>query len=69
MTSTEDKELHDAKDAEAGLACKRGSTNSARVPNSFGKLFQISTWGESHGPSVGVVIDGCPPRLPLAEAD
>jgi chorismate synthase len=39
------------------------------VPNSFGKLFQISTWGESHGPSVGVVIDGCPPGLPLTEAE
>ena len=35
------------------------------MPNSFGKLFQISTWGESHGPAVGVTIDGCPPRLPL----
>jgi len=39
------------------------------VPNSFGKLFTISTWGESHGPAVGVVIDGCPPRLPLTEAE
>jgi len=39
------------------------------VPNSFGKLFQISTWGESHGPSVGVVIDGCPPALALTEAE
>jgi chorismate synthase len=39
------------------------------MPNIFGKLFTISTWGESHGPAVGVVIDGCPPRLPLAEAD
>ncbi len=39
------------------------------MPNSFGKLFQITTWGESHGPAVGVVIDGCPARLPLAEAD
>jgi len=39
------------------------------VPNSFGKLFTLSTWGESHGPAVGVVIDGCPPRLPLTEAD
>jgi chorismate synthase len=36
------------------------------VPNVFGKLFTISTWGESHGPAVGVVVDGCPPRLPLA---
>lgn len=39
------------------------------MANSFGKLFTISTWGESHGPSVGVVIDGCPPLLPLAEAE
>jgi chorismate synthase len=36
------------------------------MPNSFGKLFQITTWGESHGPAIGVVVDGCPPRLPLA---
>jgi chorismate synthase len=39
------------------------------MPNTFGKLFTISTWGESHGPAVGVVIDGCPPGLALAEAD
>jgi chorismate synthase len=39
------------------------------MPNVFGKLFTLSTWGESHGPAVGVVIDGCPPGLPLAEAD
>jgi chorismate synthase len=39
------------------------------VPNSFGKLFTISTWGESHGPAVGVVIDGCPARLPLTVAE
>jgi chorismate synthase len=35
----------------------------------FGELFRIATWGESHGGGVGVVIDGCPPRLPLSEAD
>ena len=34
--------------------------------NSFGKLFQISTWGESHGGAIGVSIDGCPPGVPLA---
>jgi chorismate synthase len=34
-----------------------------------GQLFRISTWGESHGGGVGVVIDGCPPRIPLVEAD
>ncbi|MEO6033880.1 MAG: chorismate synthase [Verrucomicrobiota bacterium] len=37
--------------------------------NSFGQLFQITTWGESHGGGVGVVVDGCPPRLKLCEAD
>jgi len=37
--------------------------------NTFGKLFRITTWGESHGPAVGVVIDGCPAGLPLEEAD
>ncbi len=37
--------------------------------NSFGHLFRITTWGESHGGGVGVVVDGCPPRLPLSEAD
>lgn len=37
--------------------------------NTFGHLFRITTWGESHGGGVGVVIDGCPPRLPLTEAD
>lgn len=35
----------------------------------FGTLFRISTWGESHGGGVGVVVDGCPPRLELSEAD
>ncbi|HKB89697.1 MAG TPA: chorismate synthase [Opitutaceae bacterium] len=39
------------------------------MPNSFGKLFTITTWGESHGGGVGVVIDGCPPGLPLTEAE
>jgi chorismate synthase len=34
--------------------------------NVFGKLFSVSTWGESHGAAVGVVVDGCPPRLPLS---
>ena len=39
------------------------------VPNSFGKLFSITTWGESHGPAVGVIIDGCPPLLPISAAE
>lgn len=37
--------------------------------NSFGKLFTITTWGESHGGGVGVVVDGCPPNLPLTAAE
>ena len=39
------------------------------MANSFGELFRITTWGESHGGGVGVVVDGCPPRLDLSEAD
>lgn len=35
--------------------------------NSFGHLFRITTWGESHGPALGCVVDGCPPRLPISE--
>lgn len=37
--------------------------------NSFGSFFKFTTWGESHGPAVGVVIDGCPARIPLTEED
>src|SRR5499427_7439535 len=39
------------------------------MANIFGQLFRITTWGESHGGGVGVVVDGCPPRLALTEAD
>ncbi len=39
------------------------------MANSFGHLFRITTWGESHGGGVGVVVDGCPPQLELTEAD
>jgi chorismate synthase len=39
------------------------------VSSTFGVLFRIASFGESHGPAVGVVIDGCPPRLPLAPED
>ncbi|MDC7674935.1 chorismate synthase [Asticcacaulis machinosus] len=37
--------------------------------NSFGHLYRVTTWGESHGPALGCVIDGCPPGIPLTEAD
>lgn len=39
------------------------------MSSTFGKLFRISTWGESHGGGVGVVIDGCPPNIDLSETD
>jgi chorismate synthase len=39
------------------------------MSSQFGQLFRISTWGESHGGGVGVVVDGCPPRIELSEAD
>ena len=37
--------------------------------NTFGHLFRVTTWGESHGPALGCVVDGCPPGLPLTIAD
>ena len=37
--------------------------------NTFGHLFRVTTWGESHGPAIGCVIDGCPPGISLTEAD
>ncbi|MGC8990114.1 MAG: chorismate synthase [Verrucomicrobiia bacterium] len=39
------------------------------MANTFGILFRVTTWGESHGQAIGAVVDGCPPRLPLSEAD
>ena len=37
--------------------------------NTFGRVFRFSTWGESHGPALGAVVDGCPPGLTLSEGD
>tara|TARA_R110000787_G_scaffold254691_1_gene359981 strand:- start:378 stop:1460 length:1083 start_codon:yes stop_codon:yes gene_type:complete len=37
--------------------------------NSFGTLFRVTTWGESHGPAIGCVVDGTPPGIPVTEAD
>ncbi len=39
------------------------------MASTFGQLFRIATWGESHGAAVGVVVDGCPPRLPISAAE
>ena len=37
--------------------------------NTFGKLFRFTTWGESHGPAIGCIVDGCPPNINLKEQD
>src|ERR1700681_1238514 len=37
--------------------------------NTFGQLFRVTTFGESHGGGIGVVIDGCPPKIDISEAD
>ena len=37
--------------------------------NTFGRIFRFTTWGESHGPALGAVVDGCPPGIALSEAD
>jgi chorismate synthase len=37
--------------------------------NTFGRVFRFTTWGESHGPAIGAVVDGCPPGLAITEAD
>ena len=37
--------------------------------NTFEKIFRFTTWGESHGPAIGCIIDGCPPNIALSEKD
>ena len=37
--------------------------------NTYGHVFRVTTWGESHGPAIGATVDGCPPGVPLSEAD
>ena len=37
--------------------------------NTFGKIFRFTTWGESHGPAIGCIVDGCPPNIPISEKD
>ena len=51
-----------------------GTTNhtarrTAMAGNAFGTAFRFTTFGESHGPAIGCVVDGVPPRIPLSEAD
>jgi chorismate synthase len=51
------------------LPFRDGFAHFCLMGNTFGQLFRVTTWGESHGGGIGVVVDGCPPRLPLTEAD
>jgi chorismate synthase len=60
-TSSAERSIH--------LALFNASFKIAGMGSSFGQLFRITTWGESHGGGVGVVIDGCPPRIELSEED
>src|SRR6218665_3521747 len=45
------------------------SGSSAMSHNSFGHLFRVTTWGESHGPALGAVVDGCPPGVRFRQED
>ena len=49
--------------------CPRDRWRVRVAGNTFGKLFAVTTFGESHGPALGAVVDGCPPGMPLCEAD
>ena len=46
-----------------------GERQQQRMGNTFGHMFRVTTWGESHGDAVGVVVDGCPPGVPVDIAD
>jgi chorismate synthase len=46
-----------------------GAEDTIMAGNSFGELFRITTFGESHGPALGAIVDGCPPGLEISEAD
>src|SRR6202020_2221008 len=44
-------------------------TENVMSHTAFGRLFQVTTFGESHGPAIGCVVDGCPPMIPLDATD
>jgi chorismate synthase len=54
---------------ELNIRCTWSLVLTMGMGNTFGKVFRISTWGESHGGGVGVTLDGCPPRIPLSKED
>src|SRR3954447_8940356 len=57
--------------ASSGIAwnCEATSKKTSMSFNTFGHLFRVTTFGESHGPAIGCVVDGCPPGIELTEAD
>src|SRR5262249_6193230 len=57
------------KTGRADRGYEQNSWRRLMASNSFGELFRFTTWGESHGPAIGVVVDGCPSLIPLSEED
>src|SRR3974390_1564362 len=55
--------------ATEGRVSKHPRDRNTVAGNAFGTLFRFTTWGESHGPAIGCVVDGVPPRISLAEPD
>src|SRR4029453_9403454 len=63
---------HPARRKNAGWKPARRDGHDGYLPqmgNTFGQLFRVTTFGESHGRGIGVVIDGCLPRIEISEAD
>src|SRR5690606_5866510 len=67
-----------ANKRDPGRVGKRGPTRhkgdnrpkrTSMSVNTFGRVLRFTTWGESHGPALGAVVDGCPPNLALTESD
>jgi chorismate synthase len=58
-----------ARKLTVGSRAPKQQLEIAMSHNSFGRLFQVTTFGESHGPAIGCVVDGCPPMIPLEAAD
>src|SRR5665213_3419733 len=56
-------------DRPTGAGYDTASEQTAMSFNTFGHLFRVTTFGESHGPAIGCVVDGCPPGIELTEAD
>src|SRR5437588_7640547 len=56
-------------DHETGAGYHTARAETLMSFNTFGHLFRVTTFGESHGPAIGCVVDGCPPHIPLTEPE